>query len=204
MESLTIFTSSVIVDHIISYYFPQQHFAKSLGMTCNCIWSTEITFEIKKQKYNTVYAQNSFYVYPILGDPRGSVGSGEKAGRKFSGTGKRAPGYRLSPNYAQKFKQMPAPDWAQKMLCIVPNRRRVSPEFFSWVRTRRLLSGSFTKLVRARETFIFFFPNQKRRNYRWVENTFGMLSAGAIQFALRIFCFWRITSLRCGGDEKVK
>ena len=35
---------------------------------------------------------------------------------------------------------MSAPDWAQKMLCIiVPNRRTVSPEFFSWVRTRRLL-----------------------------------------------------------------
>ena len=32
-------------------------------------------------------------------------------------------------------------DWAQKMLCIiVPNRRRVSPEFFSRVRTRQLLS----------------------------------------------------------------
>jgi len=64
-----------------------------------------------------------------------SVGLGEKAGRKFSSTGKRAPGYRLSPNYFQKFKQMPAPDWAQKMLCIiVPNRRTVSREFFSWVR----------------------------------------------------------------------
>ena len=36
---------------------------------------------------------------------------------------------------------MPAPDWAQKMLCIiVPNRRTVSPEFFLWVHTRRLLS----------------------------------------------------------------
>ena len=85
----------------------------------------------------------------------------------------------------------------KKMLCIiVPNLRRVSPEFFSWVRTRRLLSGSFTKLVRARETFIFYFPNQKRRNYRWVEKTFGMLSAGAIQFAPRIFCFWLITMYR--------
>ena len=61
-----------------------------------------------------------------------SVGSGEKARRKFSSTGERAPGYRLSPNYFQKFKRMPAPDWAQKMLCIiVPNRRTVSPEFFS-------------------------------------------------------------------------
>ena len=36
---------------------------------------------------------------------------------------------------------MTAPDWAQKVLCIiVPNRRTVSPEFFSLVRTRRLLS----------------------------------------------------------------
>ena len=70
-----------------------------------------------------------------------SVESGEKAGPKFSSTGDRAPGYRLSPNYFQKFKQIPAPDWAQKMLCIiVPNRRTVSPEFFSWVLTRRLLS----------------------------------------------------------------
>ena len=55
-----------------------------------------------------------------------SVGSGEKAGRKFSSTDERAPGYRLLPNYFQKFKRMPAPDWAQKMLCIiVPNRRTV-------------------------------------------------------------------------------
>ena len=53
-----------------------------------------------------------------------SVGSGEKAGRKFSSKGGRAPGYRLSPNYFQKFKRIPAPDWAQKMLCIiVPNWR---------------------------------------------------------------------------------
>ena len=107
---------------------------------------------------------------------------------------KEPPGYRLSPNYFQKFKQMPTPVWAQKMLCIiVPNRRTVSPEFFSWVRTRRLLSGSFTKLVRAMETFISYFPNQKRRNYRWVDKTFGILSAEAIQFAPRIFCFWQIT-----------
>ena len=52
-----------------------------------------------------------------------SVGSGEKARRKFSSKGGRAPGYRLSPDHFQKFKPMPAPDWAQKMLCIiVPNR----------------------------------------------------------------------------------
>ena len=129
-----------------------------------------------------------------------SVVSGEWAGRKFSSTGERAPGYWLSQNYFQKFKRVLAPDWAQKMLgIIVPNRRTVSREFFSWVHTRRLLScftcpvRSPCKLVRARKTFIFYFPNHKRRNYRWVEKTFGMLSAGTIQFAPRIFCFWLIT-----------
>ena len=70
-----------------------------------------------------------------------SVGSEKKTGQKFSSKGGSASGYRLSPNYFQKFKRIPAPDWAQKTFCIiVPNRRTVSSEFFSWVRTRRLLS----------------------------------------------------------------
>ena len=61
-----------------------------------------------------------------------SVGPGEKARRKFSSTGGKAPGYRLSPDHFQTVKRMLAPDWAQKMLCIiVPNRRTASPEFFS-------------------------------------------------------------------------
>ena len=61
-----------------------------------------------------------------------SVRSGGKAGQKFSSKDGIAPGYRLSPDHFQKIKRMLAPDWAQKMLCIiVPNRRTVSPEFFS-------------------------------------------------------------------------
>ena len=73
--------------------------------------------------------------------PRSSQSGWGKARRKFSSTSGRTPGYRLSADHFQAVKQMLAPDWAQKMLCIiVPNRRRVSPEFFSWVRTRRLLS----------------------------------------------------------------
>ena len=65
-----------------------------------------------------------------------SVGSGGKAGRKFLSKGERAPGYRLSRDHFQKFKRMPAPDWAQEMLCvIVPNRRKHLNEFFSCVRT---------------------------------------------------------------------
>ena len=98
--------------------------------------------------------------------PRGSqsVGSGERAGRTFSITGERAPGYRLSPNYFQKFKRMPPPDWAQKMLyIIVLNRRTISPEFFSWVRTRRLLFQSrlvwlmHQRNARSEETFSLIF-----------------------------------------------
>ena len=78
-----------------------------------------------------------------------SVGSREKARRKFSSTGERAPGYRLSPNHFQKFKRILAPDWAQKTFCIiVPNQRTASPEFFSCVRTRQLLSRH-TCLVRS-------------------------------------------------------
>ena len=53
------------------------------------------------------------------------------------------------------------------------------------------LPGSFIKLVRARETFIFYFPNQKRSKELPIDEskTVGMLSAGPIEFAPRIFCF---------------
>ena len=104
-----------------------------------------------------------------------SVGSGEKAGRRFSSTGERAPGYQLSPNYFQKLKRLAASYWAHKMLCIiVPNRRTASPEFFSWVRTRQLLSRHTCRarspsLCVQGKLFLFYFPIQKRRNYRWVE-----------------------------------
>ena len=45
-----------------------------------------------------------------------SVGPGEKVRQKFSITGERAPGYRLSPSYFQKFKRILVPGGAQKML----------------------------------------------------------------------------------------
>ena len=48
-----------------------------------------------------------------------SVGSGERVRRKFLSKGERAPRYRLSPSYFQKFKRMPAPDWAQKSFVLL-------------------------------------------------------------------------------------
>ena len=149
----------------------------------------------------TVPATSFLHVY-ILGDPGAVSRVGRKGGTKVFITGERAPGYRLSPNYFQKFKRMPVSDWAQKNALYYCAQ---SANSFSWVLfvssyTTAVVSpqlpGLFTKLVRARETFVFYFPNQKRRNYRWVAKTFGMLSAGAIQFVPRIFCFWRITTYR--------
>ena len=52
--------------------------------------------------------------------PRGSHSGPEK--RRDEGG--RAPRYRLSPDHFQKFKRMPAPDWAQKMVCIIVLNRR--------------------------------------------------------------------------------
>ena len=72
---------------------------------------------------------------------------------------------------------------------IVPNRRTVSPEFLSWVRTRWLLS-SHSCPVRSPS-----FPNQTKE-LPMTRKTFRMLSAEAIQFAPRKFCFWRITMYR--------
>ena len=86
-------------------------------------------------------------------------------------TGGRAPGYRLSQDHFQTVKRMLAPDWTQKMLSIiVPNRQKASLEVFSRVRTRLLLSRILVrfvhaKVVHARESFIFCFPNHKIKHF---------------------------------------
>ena len=138
-----------------------------------------------------------------------SVASGKKAGRKFSSTGGRAPGYRLSPNYFQKFKLITAPDWAQKMLCIiVPNWRTVSHEFFSWVRTRRLLSRH-TCPVHSPSLFvqgIFLFSTFLTRNKGTTDELkkrLGYYQQEQLNLP-REYSVFDGSQLRCGGDEKFK
>ena len=73
---------------------------------------------------------------------------GQQMGREkrrdegFLSTRESAPGYQFSLDHCQTVKRMLAPEWAQKRLfiIIVSNRRTASPEFFSCVRTRPLLS----------------------------------------------------------------
>ena len=90
-----------------------------------------------------------------------SVGSGERARRKFSSTGER---YLGSDCHRTVSKNSSAGSWlGTKMLCIiVPNRRTVSPEFFSWFRTRRLLFRSrlvwlmHQRNARSQETSVWY------------------------------------------------
>ena len=83
--------------------------------------------------------------------PRGGQSGWEKRrNERFKHWGRKAPGYWLSLDHFQTVNWMLATDWAQKMLCIiVPNRWTASPEFFSWVHTRRLLTRS--RLVCTKE-----------------------------------------------------
>ena len=138
----------------------------------------------------------------ILGDPGAVSRVGRKGATKVFKYGRKSP---WVPTLTELFPniQADAGSWLDTKNALYYCAK--SANSFSWVLfvssyTTAIvlphLPGSFTKLVRARETFIFYFPNQKRRNYRWVEKTFGMLSAGAIQFAPRIFCFWLITMYR--------
>ena len=87
--------------------------------------------------------------------PRGSQSeAGEMARRKFSRTGGRTPGYQVSPDHFQTASRIPAPDWAEKIPCIIlPNRRAATLESLSCVLTRRLLS-CHTCLVRSPRLFV--------------------------------------------------
>ena len=117
----------------------------------------------------TVYTRSSYWLilktsqraFSIFGDPGAVCRVGRKGGTKVLKYGQKSPWYRLSSNYFQKYKRMTAPDWAQKMLCIiVPNRRKS----FSWVlfvssyTTATVLPhlpGSFTKLVCVQGKLLF-------------------------------------------------
>ena len=114
----------------------------------------------------------------ILGIAKTSSLSSSKSPVSLTSINGRAPGYRLSPYHFQTVSRMLTPDWAQKRLYIIlPNRQTASWVLFVCSYTTATfspyLSGSFIKVVHARETFIFYSPNQKRRNYRWVGKHFG-------------------------------
>ena len=127
------------------------------------MWTRESRIKMFQSLLTTTlpFVTYTSFAIPTSAETQGqSVGSGEKAGRKFSSKGGRAPGYRLSPDHFQKFKWMPAPDWAQKnALYYCAQSANTSPDFFSCVLTRRLLSRSrlvwlmHQRNARSQETF---------------------------------------------------
>ena len=103
------------------------------------------------------------WIEGILGDPGAVSRARRKVTRKVFKHGWKSP---WVPTLTRPFPkgQANASSWLDtKKLCIIsPNRWTVSPEFFLWVRTRRLLSCHGC-LVRSPS-----FPN-----YWWVEERFG-------------------------------
>ena len=88
--------------------------------------------------------QHTNVLHTILRDPGGVSRAGKKGATKVFKHGRKSP---WVPTLAGPFTngQANAGSWLdiKKKLCvIVPNRRTVSPEFFSWARTWRLLSRS--------------------------------------------------------------
>ena len=150
--------------------------------------------------WQNVFFKWGAFAWPILGDPGAVSRAEERRDENFQARAEeplRTDSQRTISKRSSKCWLLIGHKKCFVLLCPIGEQFLLSSfrEFVHDVVSPHL-PGSFTKLVRARETFIFYFPNQKRRNYRWVEKTFGMLSAGAIQFAPRIFCFWRITMYR--------
>ena len=117
--------------------------------------------------------------WPILGDPGAVSRVGRKGGTKVFKYGRKGP---WVPTLTELFPkiQADAGSWLGTKNALYYCAQ--SANSFSWLLfvsayTTAIVSphlpGSFTKLARARETFIFYFPSQKRRNYRWVEKTLG-------------------------------
>jgi len=158
----------------------QSHFYR--GCWFNCLWSKWWVLSWESPARVTVALENSQHLatLPLVSRPNDvwetsaeipywwRVTAYPRRPRGGQSGREKRPWVPTLTDHFQKVKRMVAPDWAQKMLfIIVPNRRTVFPEFFSWVRTRRLLSRH-SCLVRSPS-----FPNQKQRNYWWVEKRFG-------------------------------
>ena len=83
------------------------------------------------------------------------------------------------------------------LLCPIGEQQRLFWGVFVFSNSP-YLSGALIKVVHARETVIFFFPNQKRRSYRWFEKTFRIygfnttnLRSEFRHFLLRMFqCYF--------------
>ena len=107
---------------------------------------------------------------PILGDPGAVSRAGLKGATKVFKHRRKSP---WVPTLTGLFPngQENAGSWLGTKnalyYCAQSANSTKAPEFFSWVRTQRLLSRHSCPVCSLS------FPDQKRRNYRWVEKRFG-------------------------------
>ena len=87
--------------------------------------------------------------------PRGSESGREKRrDESFQLRAKEPLGTDSRRTISKKFKRMPAPDWTQKMLCIIVlNRRTVSPEFFPWILPTRLTAPGSPRMLMSQHPY---------------------------------------------------
>ena len=134
--------------------------------------SSSVSLAVVKKKEQLALAQ--LKTKQVLREPSSetqgrSVGPGEKARQKFSSTGGKAPGYRLSPDHFQTIKRMLVPDWAQKcfvLLCPIGEQHLLSS-------FREFVHDGFYLAIVAR------FVHQEAKELPRSRKTFRMPSAGA-------------------------
>ena len=102
-------------------------------------------------------ASDKFATGPSSETQGQAVEPGEKARRKFSSTGGRAPGYRLSQDHFQTVKRMLAPDWIGEQFLLTYFREVVHDGYYL-----------ATVACFLHQAFL-----TRQRNDRWVEKRFG-------------------------------
>ena len=142
----------------------------------------------KKRSPQTILGQwhiNCIARFFLSSETQGqSVGSGKKAGRKFSIQVRAEEplgndSHQTISENSSRYRLLIGHKKINAFLCLIGKQFLLLSlrESLHDSYCLAALPGSFTKLVRTKETFI---PNQKQRNYRWVEKTFWLLSARAI------------------------
>ena len=122
METVFVFAGLLIPVFSFQRYSPLGGFLSQEELLCSNVLDKQLIIYLILNFAGTCNLAILAREYSSSESQGQSVGSGEKARRRFSSMGGKAPGYRLSADYFQTVKRMLASYWAQKMLCIIlPN-----------------------------------------------------------------------------------
>ena len=139
----------IIVTHYTHYLSSHWKSAHITTIETYLLADNWISYRLPLGKHD-FQQQHTNVLHTILRDPGAVSRAGRKGATKVFKHGRKSP---WVPTFAGPFTngQANAVSWLgiKKLCIIVLNRRTVSPEFFSWARTRRLLCRS--RLVCTKE-----------------------------------------------------